>query len=216
VTGVLRLRVIGFGSFDAGDDAVGPLAVRAAKEQAETTGGLPGVEFVEAGPGIDVVDLLEGVDAVILVDAVRVPEGEGRPGRLVRLEVGPEGLPSELRTSMSSHGIGLAEGLAIARAMGRSPRVVFLGLQAWHERAGEPLSIPVAAALATLAGEIRLEARHLMDELASDRSADQGGDPDPSDPPVREPEEACPASGPPPHPPNLIVGAAAGHLVRGG
>jgi hydrogenase maturation protease len=199
-----RVRVVGFGSFEAGDDAAGLLAVRVARERTAEAGDLPGVEFVEAGAGIDASGYLDGVDAVILVDAVRVRADEGRPGRLIHFEIGPDGFPAELRTSVSSHGLGLAEGVAIARALGRRPRLVFLGLQAWHEQAGEALSVPVAAALATLAGEIRLEARRLLEEPSSDSVGETAAD------------TSLPGGDPPPHPPNLIVGAAPGHIRRAG
>ena len=65
-----RVRVIGCGNPEAGDDAVGLLAVRAARASLPSS-----IDVVEAGLALRVLDLLDGVDAVVVVDAVRAPEG---------------------------------------------------------------------------------------------------------------------------------------------
>ena len=61
------------------------------------------------------LDLLEGVDAVVLVDAVRAPSGGREPGAMVRAVGDPDGLPAELRGALSSHGLGIAEAVGLAR-----------------------------------------------------------------------------------------------------
>ena len=140
-----RVRVIGCGNPEAGDDAVGLLAVRALRGRVP-----PEVEVVEAGPAVRVLDLLEGADTVIVVDAVRAPAGGRAHGTVLRAEAGADGLPAELRGSLSSHGLGLAEALGLAAALGRMPRVVFIGVEAADVTVGRPLSPPVASALPTL------------------------------------------------------------------
>ncbi len=149
-----RVRVIGCGNPDAGDDAAGLLAVRAARERLPET-----VEIVEAGPALQVLHLLDDVDEAIVVDAVRAPAGDRAPGTIVRAESGPEGLPAVLRSSLSSHGIGLAEAVGLAVALGPVPRVVFLGVEAEDVTAGAPLSAQVEAALATLVDAVVTEAQ---------------------------------------------------------
>lgn len=154
------VRVIGCGTPDAGDDAAGLLAVRAARDELAS---LPDVEVVESAVPLDVVHRLEGADAVVLVDAVRSPLGGREPGELVRAEAGPEGIPAEIRTSLSSHGLGLAEALGLAAAMGPTPRVVFLGVEVADVTAGAGLSPPVAAALPDLVERLLTEVSRLLE-----------------------------------------------------
>ncbi len=134
---------------------MGLVAIREARAALEA---LPGVEVVEAGPAFKVLDLLEGVDAAIVVDAVRAPSGARVPGELARAEAGPEGLPADLRSSLSSHGLGLSEAVGLAGALHRAPRIVFLGVEVADVRAGRPLSPAVAAAIPVLVERIVSEA----------------------------------------------------------
>lgn len=155
------VRVIGCGTPDAGDDAAGLLAVRAARDELDP---LPGVEVVESASPLDVVHLLEGADAAVVVDAVRAPLGGREPGELVRAEAGRDGLPAEVRSSLSSHGLGLAEAVGLAAVVGSSPRVVFLGVEVAEVAAGGGLSPAVARALPELSALVVREARALADD----------------------------------------------------
>jgi hydrogenase maturation protease len=149
-----RVRVIGCGNPDAGDDAVGLLAVRAARQR------LPAlVDVVEAGPALQVLHLLDDVDDVIVIDAVRAPGREREPGTLVRAVGGPGGLPADLRSSISSHGLGLAEAVGLAAVLGPVPKVVFLGVEVADVAAGASLSAPVEAALPSLVDAVVAEAQ---------------------------------------------------------
>ncbi len=158
------VRVIACGSEDLGDDAAGLLAVRDARSMLEV---LPGVEVIEAGLGLRILDLLDGVDAALVVDAVRSPGGERHPGELVRIEAGPDGLTADIGSSLSSHGFGVGEAVGLAAALGRIPRVVFLGVEAAGAEAGQPLSAAVSAAFPDLVRGIVAEAKSLMDTLGS-------------------------------------------------
>jgi hydrogenase maturation protease len=149
--------VIGCGNADAGDDAVGLMAVRAVRP---TLAALSGVEVAEAVTGLHVLELLDGADSAIVVDAVRGPEGI-RPGTPVRLEIGSRGLPSPLSTALSSHGYGLAEAFALAGTLGRLPPTVFLGLHVAGVDAGRPLSPQLARAMPRLVALIQSEIRRL-------------------------------------------------------
>ena len=142
-----RVRVIGCGNLDAGDDSVGLLAVRGARHALE---GLAGVEIVETGAGLHVADLLRDVDAAVVVDAVRAPRGGRPPGTIVRVEAGPDGLPAGVGSSVSSHGFGIAEAVGMAAALEGAARVTFLGVEVADVTAGNPLSTAVAAALPEL------------------------------------------------------------------
>ena len=154
-----RVRVIGCGNPDVGDDAVAFVALRQARAALEA---IPGVEVVGAATPLALVHLLEGVDAAVVVDAVRTPLGGRAPGELVRVEAGAEGLPVEVRSSLSSHGLGLAEAIGLAAALGERPRIVLLGVEAADAIAGHGLSPAVRAALPTLVGWIVSEVRSLV------------------------------------------------------
>lgn len=148
-----RVRVIGCGNPDAGDDAVGLMALRAARTRLP-----PSVDVVEAGPALQVLHLLDDVDDVIVIDAVRAPGGDRAPGTLVRAVAGSDGSPADLRSSLSSHGLGLAEAVGLAAVLGAVPRVVFLGVEVADVTAGAALSPPVQAALASLVDAVVAEA----------------------------------------------------------
>lgn len=163
------VRVIGCGNPDAGDDAAGILAVAEAREALQA---LPGVEVVPEASPLQVVHLLRGVCAAVVVDAVRSATG-GRPeGTIVRVEAGPAGLPVEIRSTLSSHGIGIAEAVGLAAALGLATRVVVLGVEAESATAGAPLSAAVRAALPELVTRIVAEASDLAGE--AERSVSDG------------------------------------------
>jgi hydrogenase maturation protease len=153
VSAVIPVRVIGCGNPDAGDDAVGLVAVRLARAR------LPDdVEVIEAGPAFRVLDLLDGAGTVVVVDALRTTKGARPPGTVVRAEAGPEGLPASVRSSLSSHGFGLAEAVGLAGALGDVPRVVIHGVEAGDVTIGASLSEPVAAAIPALVDAVVADA----------------------------------------------------------
>lgn len=158
-----RVRVIGCGNPDAGDDALGLLAVRRVGER---LGSKAGVECVEAGMAHRVIDLLEDISAAVIVDAVRTPDGSREPGTLVRVQVGAKEMPREVERALSSHGLGLGDSLGMAAVLGRTPRVVFLGLEVGNVEMGQPLSHEVHAALPGLAVVIENEVARLLNERA--------------------------------------------------
>lgn len=159
-----RVRVIGCGNPDAGDDAAGLLAVRQARRALEA---LRGVDVIEAGPGLRILDLLDDVDAVIVVDAVRSSDRSRPPGEIVRVEAGPDGLPADIGSSLSSHGFGLGEAIGLATAIGRAPRIVFFGVEVAEIEAGQPLSAAVAGALPNLVRSIVTVAEALTENVGS-------------------------------------------------
>ncbi|MGE0521022.1 MAG: hydrogenase maturation protease [Candidatus Binatia bacterium] len=105
------MRVIGIGS-PCGDDRIG--LVVAAKLR---TVPLRGVEVVLADrPGIGLMDALADAGAVILIDAVRAP---APAGSVYDLDL--EAVSDAPVAPVSSHSVGVAETLALARALGRLP-----------------------------------------------------------------------------------------------
>ena len=155
----VRVHVIGIGTARA-DDAAG-LAV------AELLASRPlpdGVVVMRcARPLPDLLDALDGADAAVLVDAARTG---GAPGAIRRLA--PDDL-ARLR-SPSSHGLGVAQALALANALGRAPaRVAVVAIEA-EQMACDALSPAVAAAIAAAADAALRIARELQSggEVARD------------------------------------------------
>jgi hydrogenase maturation protease len=155
---VTTVRVIGCGNPEAGDDAAGIVAVERARGALEI---IPGVEILLLASPLDVMHHLDGVDALVVADAIRTPVGHTASGTVVRAAAGPDGLPAEIRSSLSSHGFGVAEAFGLAGAIGPVPRVVVIGVEARVTAAGRPMSGAVRAALPELADSIVREARSL-------------------------------------------------------
>jgi hydrogenase maturation protease len=152
----MRVLVVGCGNPDAGDDAVGVLAVHGARPSLEA---LADVRVVEGAVGPDLLDLLAECDAAVVVDAIRTPTGERPPGTVVRIEAGPDGLPAEAGRSLSSHGFGVGAAVALARALEHAPSLVFFGVEVSGTEVGTTLSPPVARTLPDLI-------RRVLDETA--------------------------------------------------
>ncbi len=164
----MRVRVIGCGNRDRRDDAAGILAV---ERVAPTLAGLPDVDVCATATALDVVELLEGIDAAVLVDAVRSQEAGTPPGTVV---LGTSGVPASVRASLSSHGLGLAEAAALAAAVGRGPRIVFVGVEAADTSHGAEPSPEVAAAIPRMAAMIEAEVRALRSPVGSKAPAAEG------------------------------------------
>lgn len=116
--------MIGIGTAH-GDDAAGLAVI-----EALCADGLPdGVETRLCGnPGIDLASALHGANAAVLVDAMR---SGAVPGSVERLAA--DALPR--LGALSSHGLGVCEGLALAAALGRSPqRLELIGIEAANAR----------------------------------------------------------------------------------
>ncbi len=139
--------VVGLGSPDRGDDAVGLHVARAVAALADQR-----VEVVEHGDPTDLVELWGDRDRVVVVDAVRSGEG-AVPGTLRILETGAGLAPLtegawEQTGLGGTHAFGLATAVELARALHRLPahlRVV--GVEAAGFEHGAPLSSAVAAAV---------------------------------------------------------------------
>jgi hydrogenase maturation protease len=143
------LRVIGVGNRWRSDDAVGLIVAERLR------GTVPGVEVLEReGEPVALMDAWEGEEAVVIVDAV---SSHGPPGRLHRLDVADGPLPAELFAA-STHHLGLAEAVELARALGRLPAaLVVIGVEGAVFDAGDGLSPAVEAAVEPAAAAVRKE-----------------------------------------------------------
>jgi hydrogenase maturation protease len=134
------MTVIGLGNEWRGDDGVGI-------EVARRVGGR-----VLAGEPIGIVEALDGEDEVVLVDAVSTGAS---PGTLFVFEAGSDPLPTPIFGAASTHSLGLAEALELARTLGRLPRrVVVYGIEGESFGFGKGLSSAVAEAADRLTEEV--------------------------------------------------------------
>jgi hydrogenase maturation protease len=145
-SGGLGPLVVGLGSPDRGDDAVGPVVARRIAGL-----DLPGVRVLAHEDPTDLIVSMTGSSVVVVVDAVLSPGSA--PGDLIVLETG-EGvapLPEDAwaRTGRGgTHAFGLAAAVELARALRRlPPRVVLVGVAASGFEHGAPLSAGVADAV---------------------------------------------------------------------
>ena len=149
-----RVLVAGVGNRWRGDDAVGPLVARSVR-------GLLGddvrVVEVETEP-TRLLDAWEGVEATVVVDAVR---SGAAPGTLVRVDAAAGPLPASLAPG-STHHVGLAETIELARRLGRLPRAaIVLAVEGERFEASGELSAPVERALPGIVRAVEREARRL-------------------------------------------------------
>jgi hydrogenase maturation protease len=106
------------------------------------------------GEPAGLIDAWNGAEALWLVDAV---SSGSPPGTVHRIDVAEQELPSDLFRA-STHHLGLAEAVELARALGRLPeRVVFYGIEGGSFDAGEGLTPAVEDAVGEVAAAIRKE-----------------------------------------------------------
>ncbi len=171
---VSRQIVIGIGNLERGDDAAGRIALERLR------GRLPAdIELIEeSGEAAALLAAMEGATAAYLIDACT---SGAASGTVYRLDAAASPLPRALR-SCSTHGLGLAEALELARALGTLPgRCIVYAIEGASFELGAPLSAPVRAqidALVTpLAAEIALASRSSSASSRSGRSRTIGRSP---------------------------------------
>ena len=156
-----RTVVVGIGNLDRGDDAAGRLAVRRLRTMLP-----PGTLACEQdGEVTSLLAAIESAASAYLIDACV----SGAPaGTVRRLDVAASPLPLDT-LSLSSHGLGLAEAVELARALGLLPPCcIVYAIEASSVEPGGGVSPEVSAAVAETAERIR---RELSDEsLAGGRT----------------------------------------------
>jgi hydrogenase maturation protease len=113
------VRLIGVGNRLRGDDAAGLLVAEHVREAAPA-----GIEVVSAPRDAAVLlDAFDGAETVVIVDAV----AGVAPGMIVCYDARAEPLPAD--QDPSSHGLGVAAAIELARALGRlPPRLIVYGI----------------------------------------------------------------------------------------
>jgi hydrogenase maturation protease len=149
------LKIVCVGNPWRSDDAVG-LEVAHRLE-----GTLPaGVELSEReGEPTALIDAWEGAESLWLVDAV---SSGAEAGTVHRLDASEHELPATLFRG-STHHVGLAEAVELARALGRLPRrTVVFGVEGGSFEVGGELTPAVAASVDEVAATLREEVEACM------------------------------------------------------
>jgi hydrogenase maturation protease len=148
--------VIGVGNALRHDDAAGLEVARRVRALVDPSR----VAVIEhEGEQSALLDLWEGAAAVVLVDAVR---SVAPAGTIHRVDASNEPLPAETWGSHSTHAIGVAEAVELARALGRMPaRVIVYGIEGARFDAGQGLSKEVSDAMGALSDALSREVRSL-------------------------------------------------------
>lgn len=150
--------VIGIGCAYRRDDGVGPAVLDRLDRRRADDAPLSDVAALTTCDGdlTRLIGLWERAAKAILVDAAKSGEG-ACPGTVRRFELGTRDLPYG-RLPASSHGLGLAEAVALSRALGRLPgSLVVYTVEAADTEVGNGLSAAVAAAVDEVAGRVTAE-----------------------------------------------------------
>ena len=152
-----RGLVLGVGNLLLKDEGVGVHVARAVARAAETPGGaLPmGTRVVDGGTlGLDLLPLLDESDAIIIIDAAHLHR---EPGTVAVLR--GEELASVIAGHLSTHQVGIADLLAVARLAGSLPeRVSLVAIEPAEIGPGLELTPDVAARLSAAVEIVREEA----------------------------------------------------------
>lgn len=149
----LSLLVIGIGNEFRGDDGVGIAVARRLAAHA-----CPQVRIVETdGASANLLELWEGAACVIVVDAVR---SGAPPGTIHRFD-GRTALPPARFFYASTHALGVAEAIGLARALKRlPPSLIVYGIEGKQFDSSLTLSPEVQIAVEQVVEEILAFQRH--------------------------------------------------------
>ena len=160
------MLLAGVGNAWRGDDAAGLLVVR---RLAALLG--EDVRTVELeGEPVRLLDHWEGVEATFVVDAVR---SGSPPGTVLRADVAEGPLPASLAPPGSTHHLGLADAIELARRLGRlPPTAVVYGVEGDRFDASGELTPAVERALPEVAEAVAREIRQWSGGAGARRSED--------------------------------------------
>jgi hydrogenase maturation protease len=156
--------VIGVGNLERGDDAAGVLVARQMAAMDPSA-----IRVVEHdGDAAHLIDLLGTAETVFLVDTAISATGQGSSppaGTIQRFEAHRQPLPSGLRT-YSTHAMGVAEGIELARALDRLPqRLVVYTIEGINFAFGEQPGQAVVRGVEQVVERIREEIGGVISNL---------------------------------------------------
>ncbi len=140
------MLVIGVGNELRGDDAAGIAVARRLRDAAKLD-----VREHQREP-TTLLDAWQGHDAVVLVDTMC---SGAAAGAIRRIDASQAPLPADFRGSTSTHAVGLAETLELARAVGRLPgRVVVYAIEGQQFETGASMSDAVRSGVDELVARV--------------------------------------------------------------
>ena len=114
----MQIRVICCGNPFRGNDAAGLHVLAGIQKRC------PDLDAVDGGMGgLGLISLMEGYDRIIIVDATA---GIGEIGDV---QVFRDGIPAWDGPDASFHDVGVAEAVAVGKAIGVAPRVILVGIE---------------------------------------------------------------------------------------
>ena len=145
-----RVIVLGVGNAERGDDGVGRVVAGMLRNLASEQ-----VNVVELdGEATSLLAALDGASLAYVIDAC---VSGAAAGTVHRIDAHEAPLP-QVSSDLSTHGFGLAAAIELGRALGQLPaRTIVYAIEGTSFDTGTPLSPPVAAAAAEVAGRIRSE-----------------------------------------------------------
>jgi hydrogenase maturation protease len=136
--------ILGCGNPDRADDAAGLLVARRLREL-----GMQACEL--SGEALELLDAWSGEADVLVVDAMK---SGAPPGTITVWDAHTSRLPAS-QFRCSTHALGLAEAIELARALDRlPPKLIVVGIEGHRFDRGEPPSPEVAEAVERLAQQI--------------------------------------------------------------
>lgn len=147
----MTIRVVGIGNRDRGDDAVGLLVIEALRVNPPA-----GVELLTSrGDMLALLDQMDGAELVVLVDAV---VSGAAAGSILRIDATDSAVKQQLSQFTSTHAFNLAEGIELARSLGRMPgRLIVYGIEGVEFGMGRPPGARVHDAIDEVSNQIREE-----------------------------------------------------------
>ena len=141
---ITKVRIVGFGNSDRGDDATGLLVARRLRELA--------VEAEESNDPLSLIESWDAADEVIIIDAL---VSGANPGTIQLWEVGTDRLSGLAGRETSTHGLGVTQAIELARTLNRLPRRISIyGIEGRSFEIGAPPSPEVLAAAESLAQQL--------------------------------------------------------------
>ena len=138
------MLILGCGNPDRADDAAGLLVARRLREL-----GMQACEL--SGEALELLDAWSGEADVLVVDAMK---SGAPPGTITVWDTRTSRLPA-CQFRCSTHALGLAEAIELARALDRLPtKLTVVGIEGCRFDRGEPPSPEIAEAVERLAQQI--------------------------------------------------------------
>lgn len=138
--------VVGIGNLMRGDDAAGLRVVQAL--------GISETVLEHDGEPASLIALWEDYDEVVLVDAVSADQP---PGTVIEIDATHSALPAAM--CHSTHALGPAEAVELARALGKLPtKITLLGIEGRTYSFGTGLSPEVESAVGDVVRRLLLTA----------------------------------------------------------